>query len=169
MKITANQFETGEWMPDLLSGYGENKSPEILIEGLPKETVSIAITMDDLDHPIKPGFNHWIAWNIEPVCRIPGNLPKGAMIDEPIYAEQGLGYGRHCYKGPKPPFKRIHRYAITVYALDKKLRLGKNSRKKDLIKAIEDHVLDESEIIGKYQRGRGQTYENYDSAYGRDG
>ena len=155
MRIIANQFETGEWMPDLLSGYGENQSPEIIIEGLPKETVSIAITMDDLDHPIKPGFNHWIAWNIEPVCLIPGNLPKGAIIDEPIHAEQGLGYGRHCYKGPKPPFNRIHRYAITVYALDKKLILDKNSRKKDLIKAIEDHVLGQSEIIGKYQRGRG--------------
>ena len=37
------------------------------------------------------------------------------------------------------------------------------------VKAIEDHVLDESEMIGKYQRGRGWSYENYDSAYGRNG
>ena len=152
MKITSTQFENGGWMPDSIAGYGEDMSPDILIDGLPEDTVSIAVTMDDLDHPIKPGFNHWVAWNIEPSCRIPGGIPKGGVLETPIHIEQGIGYGRHCYRGPKPPFNGNHRYTVTVYALDIKLKLGSNSRKKDLLSAIDSHILGKGEITGRYQR-----------------
>ena len=108
--------------------------------------------MDDLDHPIEPGFNHWLAWNVIPVERIPGNLPQGAMIDTPIHMEQGIGYGKHYYRGPKPPFNWNHRYKFTIYALDTKLHLDASSRKKDLLEAIAGHVIAEGELIGKYQR-----------------
>ena len=108
MIITSGHFENGGWMPDSVSGYGKNISPEINIENLPENTVSIAITMDDLDHPVKPGFNHWVAWNIAPTSQIPEALPKGAVNEEPIHVEQGVGYGKHCYKGPKPPFNWNH-------------------------------------------------------------
>lgn len=51
--------------------------------------------MDDLDHPVFKEFNHWVAWNIPCVDVIPGELPRGDVIDYPIHAEQGVGYGRH--------------------------------------------------------------------------
>lgn len=38
-------------MPDRLAGYGEDDSPELLIDDIPEDTVSIAVVMDDLDHP----------------------------------------------------------------------------------------------------------------------
>ena len=69
--IKSSQFEYNGWIPDCCAGYGNDKSPELHIEGLPAETVTLAIVMDDLDHPIQPGFNHWVAWNITPVNRIP--------------------------------------------------------------------------------------------------
>lgn len=150
--IKSSQFEYNDWIPDCCAGYGNDRSPELDIEGLPAETVTLAIIMDDLDHPIQPGFNHWVAWNITPVNRIPCGLPQGAVVDEPIHIEQGIAYGRHCYRGPKPPFNWKHRYRFTVYALSKKIQLNSESKKNDLLNAMNDYVLAKGELIGKYQR-----------------
>ena len=152
MIITSPQFEAGGWMPDSLSGYGDDLSPEIMIEDAPSNASSLAIVMDDLDHPVSPGFNHWIAWNISPADHIPGALPKGALVEDPIHIEQGVGYGKHCYRGPKPPFNWNHRYRFTVYALDTLLSLAANFKKADLKNAMEGHILAEAELIGRYQR-----------------
>ena len=150
--ISSSQFKNNDWMPDFLAGYSEDKSPEFIIENIPDGTASLAIILDDLDHPIKPGFNHWIAWNILPNGKIPGGLPKGAVVDKPIHIEQGVGYGKHCYRGPKPPFNWKHRYRFTIYALDIKIQLSTNSKKNDLLKAIEQHILASGQLIGIYQR-----------------
>ena len=155
MIISSPQFTNNDWMPDSLSGYGEDKSPEFHIEYIPDGTITLAIIMDDLDHPIRPGFNHWIAWNISPNNQIPGALPKGEIIEKPIYMEQGIGYGKHCYRGPKPPFNWCHRYIFTIYALDIRLRLETKSKKSDLIKNIKNHILAKGELIGRYQRKHG--------------
>lgn len=152
MIITLPQLSSDGWMPDFLSGYGEDMSPEMMIDDIPEAAVSLAIVMDDMDHPILPGFNHWTAWNVKPATRIPGALPKGRIVDEPIHIEQGVGYGKHCYRGPKPPFNGNHRYRFTIYALDTMLTIGANSKKADLIKAMEGHVLAEAELIRRYQR-----------------
>lgn len=80
-----------------------------------KDTVTLAITFDDLDHPIQPGFNHWFAWNITPVAIIPSRLPNGFIIEEPIHIEQGIAYGKHCYRGPKPPFNWMHIYLLFMH------------------------------------------------------
>ena len=42
--------------------------PELHVDGLPDGASALAIVLDDLDHPIQPGFNHWTAWNLPPVC-----------------------------------------------------------------------------------------------------
>ena len=150
--ISSPQFESEDWIPDCCAGYGDDKSPQLYIEGLPAETVSLAIVMDDLDHPIQPGFNHWVAWNIPPINKIPGGLPKGAAIDEPIHIEQGVAYGKHCYRGPKPPFNWNHRYRFTVYALNAKLSLSSDAKKDDLLGAMKNHILAKGMLFGKYQR-----------------
>ncbi|MGN0167054.1 MAG: YbhB/YbcL family Raf kinase inhibitor-like protein [Acetatifactor sp.] len=150
--INSTQFERNDWIPDCCAGYGEDKSPELHVEGIPAGTVTLAIVMDDLDHPIQPGFNHWVAWNIPPVHVIPGGLPKGAVVEEPIHMEQGIAYGKHCYRGPKPPFNWNHRYKITIYALSKNLQLNSETRRDELYEAIADSILAKGELTGKYQR-----------------
>lgn len=150
--IESSQFENEDWIPDDCAGYGKDESPELYVKGIPSETATLAIVMDDLDHPLQPGFNHWLAWNITPVSKIPGALPKGAVEDEPIHIEQGIAYGRHCYRGPKPPFNWKHRYRFTVYALNVKLQLTPESQKNDLLHAMDGHILAKGELTGKYQR-----------------
>ena len=126
--VRSSVFENNGWMPDQCSGYGENKSPDLKIEGIPKEAVTLAVIMDDLDHPVFREFCHWIAWNIPCTDTIPGALPGGAVSETPFHIEQGIGYGKHAYRGPKPPFNGRHRYRFRVFALDAVLKLPEGSR-----------------------------------------
>lgn len=150
--ITSPQFTENDWIPDNCSGYGDDRSPELHIIGIPEGTVTLAVTMDDLDHPIQPGFNHWTAWNLPPVSVIPGELPKGAAVENPIHIEQGTAYGIHCYRGPKPPFNWKHRYRFTVYALSAEIDLAPKSTKTALINRMNGLVLAKGELMGVYQR-----------------
>ena len=150
--VRSSAFENNGWMPDQCSGYGEDKSPDLKIEGIPKETVTLAILMDDLDHPVFREFNHWIAWNIPCTNTIPEAIPGGAVSGKPFHIEQGIGYGKHLYRGPKPPFNGRHRYRIRVFALDAELQLNKNSRKKNLMSAMDGHILAVGELTGIYQK-----------------
>lgn len=152
LTITSPSFENGGWIPNQFSGYGADLSPELRIEGIAEETKSMVIAFDDLSHPLFPGYNHWIAWNFTPAERIPQGLPKGASIDTPIHAEQGLAYGRHCYRGPKPPFNWNHQYRFTVYTLDTPLSISRNSHKPEVLKAMEGHMLQKGELLGRFQR-----------------
>lgn len=152
LKISSPQFENEDWIPDSCAGYSEDNSPELRIDGIPAAAVTLAVVMDDLGHPIRPGFNHWVAWNIPTVGLIPGGLPAGEVVDSPIHIEQGNAYGKHRYRGPKPPFNWNHRYRFTVYALDVSIQLSPDSKKEELFRAIEGHILAKGELFGKYQR-----------------
>ncbi|MBD3425094.1 MAG: YbhB/YbcL family Raf kinase inhibitor-like protein, partial [Candidatus Latescibacteria bacterium] len=69
-------------------------------------------------------------------------------------AVQGRGYGKHRYKGPKPPFKLIHRYIFTVYVLDCRIDLSCRSKKADLLERIEGHIIQKGSLSGKFQSRR---------------
>lgn len=154
--ISSPTFAPEDWIPNCFSGYSEDKSPELHIENITKAAVSMAITLDDLGHPIKPGYNHWLVWNLPPAQVIPENLPKGAVNEQPFHIEQGLGYGKHCYRGPKPPFNWNHRYCFTVYTLDTKLTISTESDKAALLNAMDGHILQTGYLCGKYQRKHGE-------------
>lgn len=154
LKITTPCFDEGGWIPDRNSGFGEDKSPEFRIEGIDAKAETMMITLDDLGHPLQPGYNHWIAWNLPPVECIPGDIAKGCAIEEPIHIEQGLAYGKHCYRGPKPPFNWNHEYVFTLYTLDCKLDADTSSKKEDILGLAKGHILQRAEIRGRYQHKR---------------
>lgn len=154
MIINSASFENNGSIPEKHTGFGEDVSPELNVSDAPEETVSFAIILDDLDVPFRKSFNHWIIWNIPKTKVIPEGLPKGTVIYEPFCACQGVAWGKHGYRGPKPPFfiRNEHRYVFHVYALDRWLDIPEKSRKKDLLNAMNGHVLAEARLIGKYQR-----------------
>jgi phosphatidylethanolamine-binding protein (PEBP) family uncharacterized protein len=49
-------------------------------------------------------------------------------------------------------FHWTHRYFFKVYALDTELSLVVNSKKKDVEKAMQGHILAKGELIGLYHR-----------------
>lgn len=152
MECKCRGFINNERMPGKYTGFGEDISPELTLESLPENTVSLAIIMDDLDVPFLPVFTHWIIWNMPPVTTIPEGIPKGKEISHPFKAVQGNAWGKHVYRGPKQPllFRTAHRYRFTVYAIDTVLDLSPEENRAGLIKAMTGHVIEKAEITCIY-------------------
>ena len=131
------------------TGYGLDVSPEFVVENLSPSAKTIAITLEDLSHPIKD-FTHWIVWNIPATNSIREEIPSGKNIEAYKNAKQGLAYGWHRYAGPKPPKGKKHLYRFTLYALDCEMDLPANIFKKTFLKEAEGHILQKGEITGEF-------------------
>ena len=140
-------LEEGGTFPTDNTGRGKDRSPEIMLENLSPKAKTLAVTLEDLSHPIK-GFTHWVMWNFPARKVIPGGLPKHERLE--CGAAQGVAYGLHRYAGPKPPPFTRHRYRLTVYALDCVLGLSANVRKREFLKAAEGHILQQGSLTAKF-------------------
>lgn len=142
MKITSPEFENNSFMPERFTCQGEDISPLLTIEGVPEEAKTLALIVDDPDAPMGT-WVHWVVYNIPVVSSIEENSIPGqeAMND----------FGRKNYGGPCPP-SGVHRYFFKLYALDTEIDLRDNARKRDLEKAMQSHILAQSELIGLYKK-----------------
>lgn len=150
--ITSEAFEEGGIIPVKYTGRGEDISPQLKLNRINSGAKTIAIIMDDLDHPIGV-YNHWVIWNIPTSFDIiPEDIPRKEFLPSLGNAVQGKsGYGgKHYYRGPKPPFNLSHKYVFKVYVLDTILHLGKDTNKEKLQKAMRGHILQYGTLSGKF-------------------
>jgi Raf kinase inhibitor-like YbhB/YbcL family protein len=142
MKFTSPEFENNGFIPRKFTCQGDDINPELIIEGVPQETKSLALIVDDPDAPMGT-WVHWVVYNI-PVI--------GLIEEDSIPGVQGKNdFGREDYGGPCPP-SGTHRYFFKLYALDIKLNLEERVSKKVLEKAMEGHLLAKAELVGLYKR-----------------
>ena len=140
--VKSPAFEHKKRIPTKYTCDGDDVDPPLTIEGASKETKSLLLIIDDPDAATGL-WNHWLVWNIPPTRKIKENSIPGT---------QGVNTaGKRAYGGPCPP-SGSHRYFFKVYALDIKLNLNPNSRKKDGEKAMQGHILAEGELLGLYRR-----------------
>ncbi|MBD5636838.1 MAG: YbhB/YbcL family Raf kinase inhibitor-like protein [Clostridia bacterium] len=144
LKFNLPDFTNGDKFPLDYTGRGKDLSPEILIENLSENAKTLAVTLEDISHPIK-NFTHWVIWNIPAASKIEKAVPKGKSVLE-AGTVQGAAYGMHRYAGPKPPHGKTHKYRITVYSLDCSLELSASKRKKHLLKKAENHILQKGSL-----------------------
>ena len=143
LTITSSVFKNKSVIPAKYTCDGEDVNPPLSVEGVPEGTESLILIADDPDAPMGT-WDHWVVWDIPPTKKIEENSVPGT---------EGLNdFGKHSYGGPCPP-SGTHRYFFKVYALDTKLDLPSNSRKRNVEKAMEGHILTKGEIIGLYSRG----------------
>jgi len=96
-------------------------------------------------------FVHWVIFGLPAETR---ELDKNIAPDEtlPSGAKQGTSdFGRIGYGGPCPP-SGTHRYFFKIYALDTAIDLAAGATKRELLKAMEGHILGQGQLIGKYKR-----------------
>lgn len=147
LKVRCPGIQNGKFLLEH-TGRGTDRSPELILENLSPEAVTLAVVLEDMSHPIK-GFTHWVAWNLPVSDRIPEGIPAGKTI--PGGGAQGVAYGLHRYVGPKPPRRAKHTYRFTVYALDCALDLDSGARKKAFLRAAEGHILQSGSISGEFE------------------
>jgi Raf kinase inhibitor-like YbhB/YbcL family protein len=138
--VSSPVFDNEGEIPARYTCDGDNINPPLVVDQIPKDTVSLVIIMEDPDAP-NGTFDHWLVWNIPPKPGISENSNPGI---------NGMnGKGKTGYHGPCPPYG-THRYYFHVYALDTSLDLSPKTDKEILRDLIQPHVLAEGSLLGMY-------------------
>jgi Raf kinase inhibitor-like YbhB/YbcL family protein len=140
--VKSTAFKNNEMIPAKYTCTDSNISPPLEIGDIPKGTQSLALIVDDPDAP-NGTVVHWVMWNIPANGKLEENTAPGT---------QGVNIRKeNKYTGPCPP-SGTHHYHFKVYALDKKLELPVSADKEGLLKAMENHILAQGELIGLYHK-----------------
>jgi len=150
-QIASTAFANGGMIPKKFTCDGPDVSPALNWTQAPAATQSFALIMDDPDAPVGT-WVHWVLYNLPADTR---ELLEGVEAKEHLTngAIQGRNDFRQIgYGGPCPPAGGAHRYYFKLYALDTKLTLKTGATKRELEHAMKDHILAESELMGRYGR-----------------
>ena len=149
-ELTSIAFAHEEPIPVKHTCDGEDISPPLQWSDPPAGTQSFALIADDPDAP-RGTWIHWVLYNLPSEARalaeaVPSDadLPDGSRHGE-------NSWGRMDYGGPCPP-SGTHRYVFKLYALDMALDLEASATKDQLLQAMDEHILAQTELIGTYTR-----------------
>ena len=176
--IYSEDFEEGKEIPKQCGYKHGNKPPRLNFKNIPKDTVSLALIMDDPDAMGAVGkvWVHWLGCNMLPIesswaddspknpqQKSEMNLSKQELEAhlkyKPPGPDMGVGelfatrgktdFGEISYGGPAPPDKR-HTYVFKAYALDTTLDLNEGYSKQELEDAMKDHIIAEAKLTGTF-------------------
>lgn len=152
--ITSPAFHHKDTIPARFTCSGADISPPLQWTGVPPETKSLVLIVDDPDAPDpsapKMTWVHWILYNLPPYCDgleediQASSLPEGTC-------EGFNDWNRTGYGGPCPPIGR-HRYFFKLYALDKVLEPIHRATKAQVEKTMQKHVLASAELVGTFEK-----------------
>ena len=151
LALSSPAFTEGKPIPAHFTCDEQDVSPPLRWTSVPAGAKSLALIADDPDAPVGI-WVHWVLYDLAPATtQLPENLDKSQHVLGG--ASQGLNdFRRLGYGGPCPPPGKPHRYFFKLYALDAMLGLMPGATKKELLKAMEGHVLAEGQLMGTYQR-----------------
>lgn len=145
--VTSAAFEAGAAIPAEYTCDGEDVSPELSIVGIPGQSESMAVIVNDPDAPTGV-WNHWVEFDI-PVSSDSLTIPRAT---DPVGVQGDNSWNLGGYMGPCPPLGETHNYVFTVYALDSTLDLSEGVPSTQVETAMDGHVIDSVELIGVYGR-----------------
>jgi len=145
-ELKSTAFSNGEEIPRKYGYKNDNVNPPLTINGIPPETKSMAIIMDDPDAQAAVGkiWVHWVIFNIDSTT---SEIPESCTISGTIDGKND--FGELGYGGPAPPDKR-HTYIFKLYALDTKLDLQKGATKAQVESTIKDHTIEQTSLKGTF-------------------
>jgi hypothetical protein len=155
LTMTSTAFTEGGVIPSKYTCEGRDISPPLAWSGVPDNTKSLVLIIDDPDAPDPKAprvtWVHWVLYDLPPSARAlvedasARGLPSGTKV--------GLNdWKKAQYGGPCPPIGR-HRYFHKLYALDIALSELENPTKARVEAAMKGHILAETALIGTYQKG----------------
>jgi Raf kinase inhibitor-like YbhB/YbcL family protein len=156
LTLSSTAFAHESEVPARFTCDGQDVSPPLVWNGVPKEAKSLALIVEDPDAPDPKAprmvWVHWILYNIPPSANA---LPEGVAARQlPAGTRAGTNnWQRTGYGGPCPPLGR-HRYFHRLYALDTVLPDLGHADKVKLERAMAGHIVAQAELLGTYARQR---------------
>jgi len=145
MDILSPEFSNNNYLPQKYTCDGEGINPPLKFQDIPESARSLVLIVDDPDAPMGD-FVHWTVWNINP------SVKEIAEDSVPLDGMEGItDFGSSGYGGPCPP-DGAHHYHFKLYALDIRLSLDSQAKKRDIEIAMQGHILDEALLVGLYKR-----------------
>ena len=154
LKVVSSSL-SGDAIPDKCTCGGEDISPELSWKTPPAGTQSFVLVVTDKDSPFGPLIGYFVHWELYDLPADKRELPEGIPSQEqlPDGSRQGRNdFDKVGYGGPCPPGKSPHRYSFVVYALDRRLNLPGGATEKQILRAMNGHILAKGELVGRYQR-----------------
>lgn len=156
IRVSSPAFADGGAMPVRFSMDGEGRLPPLVWDGLPADTQSVALLVEDADVPALRPLVHCIVYGIPPSMT---ELAEGAVPRRMRgTAPQGWACGRNSLSGlgwlppSPPPGHGPHRYAFQVFALSARPVFARPPSRSRLLKAIRPHLLAQGRLVGSYER-----------------
>ncbi len=148
--LTSTAFTQGQAIPKKYTCDGAGVSVPLQWTDPPQNTKSFALIVDDPDAP-SGTYVHWVIYNLPAQAR---QLLEGVKNDAtlPDGSRNGQNQARRSgYTGPCPP-SGTHHYHFKLYALDTTLNLNPGATKDQLLQAMQNHILTQTELMGTYSR-----------------
>lgn len=145
-QLTSDAFVQGQSIPAKYTCVGKSVSPALAWNEPPSGTQSFALIVDDPDAP-GGTYVHWVIFNIPASVRA---LPEAVRYDATLPDGSPIGKS-NSYQGPCPP-SGTHRYFFKLYALDKILDNEMSVNKDNLLKAMDGHILAQTELMGTFAK-----------------
>lgn len=154
LTLRSSVFTNGGEIPSKYTCEGQDIAPPLEWEGVPEQTRSVVLIVDDPDAPDPKAprmtWVHWVLYSIPPDAD--GLLEGATSEDLPVGTEEGLNdWKRTGYGGPCPPIGR-HRYFHKLYALDVVLKGMSKPTKAEIESAMKGHVIAKAELLGTYEK-----------------
>jgi hypothetical protein len=149
--MVSPDFSADATIPKKFTCDGPDVSPQLTWTDPPAKTQSFALIMDDPDAPVGT-WVHWVIYDLPASAR---ELGESVAKQEQLLngARQGRNdFGKIGYGGPCPPPGKAHRYFFKLYALDARLGLKAGAKKSDVERAMQAHIVAQTELMGRYGR-----------------
>jgi Raf kinase inhibitor-like YbhB/YbcL family protein len=154
LDIRSKAFVFNARIPKRFTADGEGLSPPLEWDGVPEDTASLALIVEDADSPTPHPLVHAIVFDLG---AIDGSLEEGAL-NSPHHAGFGLAMGqnsffRQAWLPPDPPRGHgEHRYVFQMFALRAGAPFSMAPGRGEFIEVVLDRAIAVGCLIGTYQR-----------------
>ncbi|PSK82592.1 hypothetical protein CLV63_1424 [Murinocardiopsis flavida] len=139
--VTSTMIREGEAIPARFTCKGEGVSPPLRWSGLPDETESLAIIVDDPES-VGGAAVHWVLYGLDPENP---ELPEGTV---PQNGKQGQNSKEQAaYDPPCPSGDTAHEFRFTVYALKADIALPDGAPLDQALGAVASNTLARGRLI----------------------
>ncbi|MBE7196852.1 MAG: YbhB/YbcL family Raf kinase inhibitor-like protein [Parafilimonas terrae] len=151
--LSSPAFADGAALPARFTADGAGVSPPLAWNGLPPDTASVVLLVEDAGSPTPQPLVHLIVWNL---AADRTNLREGDVSHSVQASDLPLGrnsFLQTAWLPPDPPSGHgQHAYVFQIYALRRPLELAESPGRGALLDAMRSLVSAKGMLVGTYAR-----------------